>query len=95
MVLLKKALFVGHKGLNCIKFFLTWYLFFRIESDVEVATRTLSKENQEQNEEKLSGEILQSSDVGMDNNDATKFDSSNITNDKLNPSWVLESPIFM
>ena len=70
-------------------------LFFRIEPDVEVATKTLSKENQEQNEEKLSGEILQSSDVGMDNNDATKFDSSNITNDKLNPSWVLESPIFM
>ena len=57
-----------------------------------MATRTLSKENQEQN---VSGEILQSSDVGMDDDDATKFDSSNITNDKLNPSWVLESPIFM
>ena len=60
-----------------------------------MATRTLSKENQEKNMEKLSGEILQSSDVGMDDDDATKFDSSIITNDKLNPSWVLESPIFM
>ena len=60
-----------------------------------MATRTLSKENQEKNMEKLSGEILQSSDVGMDDDDATKFDSSNITDDKLNPSWVLESPIFM
>ena len=70
-------------------------MFFRVESDVEVATRTLSKEIQEQNVEKLSGEILQSSDVGMDDDDAAKFDSSNITDDKLNPSWVLESPIFM
>ena len=58
-----------------------------------MATKTLSKKNQEQNVEKLSGEILQSSDVGMDDEE-TKYESNNMTNNKMDPSWVLESPMF-
>ena len=48
--------------------------------------------SQEQKVEKSLDEILQSSNVGMDDE---KTNSDNITtNNKMDPSWVLESPMF-